>query len=253
LKAIIDSNKYSLDANADGTINPNDYTYLFAPSTKNCKESILECQFLAGVNNPNSAHQHAYSPFLWSFHLPGSTSTYRGLGMNTPTQDLYDEFEDTDTVRRNLSVQLGFIDQDNGRWEDYPYTIKFADPVNWQYSGSNFKALRYADILLLYAEVLGAAEGAAYLNQVRLRAGLPGWGEQGYPSDKYPTFDLALEHERRVELAMEYHRFFDLVRTGRAIAVINSKGFALTQEKLLFPIPVEAIDVNPGLTQNPGY
>ena len=46
---------------------------------------------------------------------------------------------------------------------------------------------------------------------------------------------------------------FDLVRTNRAMEVINSKGFNLTKDKLLFPIPVNAIDINPGLLQNPGY
>lgn len=253
LKFIVESNNYSLDANNDGVVNPADYTYLFAYSTKNCNESLLECQTLAGVNNPNSTHQFAYSPFLWSFHLPGSASTFRGLGFNAPTFELRNEFEEVDSVRRDITVQEGFIDLDNGKWEDYPYTVKFADISNWQYSGNNFKIIRYADILLLYAETLGETEGVKYLNEVRKRAGLPSWGEKEYPKDKYPTFALAIEHERRVELAMEFHRFFDLVRTKRALTVINSKGFNLTEDRLLFPIPVEAIDVNPALTQNFGY
>ena len=72
LKRIIDSERYSLDANNDGKVDVEDYAYLFAPSTKNCKESILEAQFLSGVDNVNAEHQNQYTPFLWSFHLPGS-------------------------------------------------------------------------------------------------------------------------------------------------------------------------------------
>ena len=129
--------------------------------------------------------------------------------------------------------------------------MKFYDP-NWRNPGNNFKILRYADVLLMYAEAVGEDEGKKYLNQVRARAGLVGYGDADYPKE-YNTFDKALEHERRVELAMEFHRFFDLVRTNRAMEVINSKGFNLTKDKLLFPIPVNAIDINPGLLQNPGY
>ncbi|MNE69844.1 SusD family protein [compost metagenome] len=55
-----------------------------------------------------------------------------------------------------------------------------------------------------------------------------------------------------MELAFEFHRFFDLVRTGRAVAVLSSnKGIQIAANKLLFPIPLSAIDANPNLTQNP--
>lgn len=251
LKSVIDSGLYSLDTNEDGLVDGTDYEYLFAPTTKNCKESLLECQFLAGVSNPNSTHQTAHMPFLWSFHLPGQTETFRGHGHCTPTKDLIAEFEPTDTIRKNVTVVEGFVDLESGKWEDYPFTMKFYDP-NWRNPGNNFKILRYADVLLMYAEAVGEDEGKKYLNQVRARAGLVGYGDADYPKE-YNTFDKALEHERRVELAMEFHRFFDLVRTNRAMEVINSKGFNLTKDKLLFPIPVNAIDINPGLLQNPGY
>lgn len=81
------------------------------------------------------------------------------------------------------------------------------------------------------------------------RVGLPGYGKAGYPA-KYTSLALAIEHERRAELCFEFHRFFDLVRTGRAVEVLKSKGFNITESKLLFPIPQSAIDVNPELTQN---
>ena len=64
---------------------------------------------------------------------------------------------------------------------------------------------------------------------------------------------LAVEHERRVELAFEFHSFFDLVRTNRALEVFNEKGISLSENSLLFPIPLVEKDINPELTQNPGY
>jgi hypothetical protein len=87
---------------------------------------------------------------------------------------------------------------------------------------------------------------------VRARVGLPGFGQSGYPG-QFNTLAMAIEHERRVELAFEFHRFFDLVRTGRAIEVMQAKGYKINQNNILFPIPLNTIDVNPKITQNPGY
>lgn len=249
LEFIINSNRFSLDANNDGTVNMDDFRYLFAEDTKNCKESILEVQYMSGVNGFNSDHQHAYTPFMTAFHLPGYTLTRQGEGRLTPTEDLINEFEDSDP-RLEATVEMGYVDLATGEFIDYPYPNNFFDS-DINYAGQNFEIIRYADILLMYAEVTGDSE---YLNMVRSRAGLPEYGSAGYPSDLYPTLDLAIEHERRVELAFEFHRFFDLVRTGRAIEVMQSKGYSnINSNRLLWPIPQSAIDVNPDLTQNPGY
>ncbi|MGK6352009.1 RagB/SusD family nutrient uptake outer membrane protein [Parapedobacter sp. DT-150] len=248
LEAIIGSGKYSLDANGNGVIDTSDYLHVFHPATKNCKESILEIQYLAGQNQVNSTHQMTYLPWHFAFHLPGQTEVFRPLGLNTPTDDLMNEFETADAVRKRISAQPGFDNPATGQFVDYPFTMKFYDP-DWRYPGQNVEIIRYADILLMYAEVTG---DPIYLNAVRARAGLPGFGEPGYPS-AYPTLALAIEHERRMELCFEFHRFFDLVRTNRAIAVMGSKGYAIDETKLLFPIPLNVIDVNPAITQNPGY
>lgn len=246
LKEIIDSNQYSLDADNNGEINSKDYLHNFQPLTKNSRESILELQFQAGQNAVNSNYQQLYTPYHWSFHLPGSTETFRGGGMNTPTNDLINEFESADTVRKNVTVYPGYVNLETGAFIEYPFTQKFYDP-NWRYEGQNVELVRYADILLAYAE---ATNDPTYLNQVRARAGLPAFGTPGYP-DKYKSLSEAIEHERRVELSFEFHRFFDLVRTNRAVDVLQSKGYDITANKLLFPIPQNAIDVNPKLTQNP--
>ncbi len=248
LKQIIDSGLYSLDANGDGTANADDYRYLFQPDTKNSKASLLEIQYIEGQNADNSNHQQEYTPYQWSFHLPGINETFRGGGRNTPTQDLMDEFEPADSVRKSISVYPGYVNLESGEFVEYPFTMKFYDP-NWRYAGQNFEIIRYADILLMYAEV---TNDPTYLNMVRARVGLPAYGQPGYPAE-YNTLARAIEHERRTELSFEFHRFFDLVRTGRAIEVMQAKGYDISQNKLHFPIPQRAIDVNPELTQNDGY
>jgi starch-binding outer membrane protein, SusD/RagB family len=247
LREIVNSGLYTLDANANGNINADDYLFNFQPNTKNSKESVLEVQYLAGVNAANSNHQELYAPWHFAFHLPGSTENLLGQGFNTPTKDIFNEFEANDP-RKAASVNPGFVNLTNNQSVDYPWTPKFYDPT-WRNPGQNFEIIRYADILLMLSEV---TEDPTYLNMVRARVGLPGFGQPGYPA-QYNTLAKALEHERRVELAFEFHRFFDLVRTGRAIEVMKPKGYNINQDNILFPIPLSTIDVNPKITQNPGY
>ncbi|MBE0662880.1 MAG: RagB/SusD family nutrient uptake outer membrane protein [Bacteroidales bacterium] len=118
---------------------------------------------------------------------------------------------------------------------------------------NNYRAIRYADVLLLAAEALnrgGISDGRAqeYLNQVRRR----GFGNSNH--DVTLTGNAltdAIWHERHVELMGEGHRFFDLVRTGKAAQEIN--GFA-TGKNELFPVPIEEINFSNGnWQQNPGY
>ena len=124
------------------------------------------------------------------------------------------------------------------------------DPaLNW---GNNIREIRYADVLLMAAEGLvrsNGSEGTArtYLNQVRDRVGLPPVNSSGSQllEDIYT--------ERRFELATEGHRFFDLLRTGKAEQVLGGQGFVESIHKYL-PIPQQEIDASQGvLTQNPGY
>ncbi|WP_372948524.1 RagB/SusD family nutrient uptake outer membrane protein [Mariniphaga sp.] len=245
LENIINSNLFSLDANQDGNSDINDLEFLFDADTKNCKSSVLEVQYMAGPNAINSGHQASYSPFYYSFSLPGDTRLdYRGNGHNSPSDDLIEEFENGDP-RKDMFLRTGYIDQESGEFVYFPFTMKFYD-LNWDNPGQNVEIIRYADILLMYSEV---TDDPLYLNMVRARAGMSLYGTDDYPSDKYPTLALAIEHERRIELCHEFHRLFDLVRTNRALEKIPS----LNTNKLLFPIPQYAIDVNNELTQNPGY
>lgn len=128
------------------------------------------------------------------------------------------------------------------------------------HSGNNYRYIRYADVLLLYAEALNAqgqtASAYPFVDQVRIRAGLaplstamPGLGQQ--------AFLTQLKHERITELTGEGHRWEDLARWGDLGAGLATRdaGFAnfKTGRDEFMPIPRYDLDVNPNLKQNPGY
>lgn len=214
---------------------------------KNTKESIFEIQYLGGSGNPYSSFWPAFAPF------ENFTITKYGGGMNMVTDDLYNEYEANDP-RRDISFHTGYTK--GGVFVPIKFNKKWVDmaaPLDGgaEACNNNFMILRYADVLLLLSEASGDPQ---YLNQVRARAGLPLFGTGSYPSATYPTIDLAIEHERRMEFALEYQRWFDLKRTGRAVAVLTAKGKAINADKLLLPVPQYALSQNPNLLpQNPGY
>jgi hypothetical protein len=124
--------------------------------------------------------------------------------------------------------------------------------------GHNRRIIRYADVLLMAAEALNEnnkqAEARVQLNKVRARA--RGGNVGVLPDVVLGTKEVlrtAILHERRVELALEGHRFWDLIRTGRAVAELGPLGFVAGKHELL-PIPQNEIDLAQGtLAQNPGW
>ena len=222
------------------------FASLWDPKTKNTKESIFEIQYLGG--SPTSSFSTYYREFFPSTNVLG----FYGSGMNQVVDNVWNEFEAKDS-RKQASIDTGFVDA-KGTFNAARFPKKWADktaPVVGQNiaANNNFIVFRYADLLLLLTEATGDAK---YMNEVRARVGLPAYGESGYPQ-KYNTVALALEHERRMELAFEFHRWFDLKRTNRAIPVLKEKGKSVTEEKLLLPIPTFVRDQNAIITQNKGY
>jgi len=122
----------------------------------------------------------------------------------------------------------------------------FTGGAEWNYE-TNERMIRYADVLLMMAEALlegGLGDPTPYVNQVRARAGLDDLS--GVTMDD-------IKKERRLELAMEGFRFFDLVRWGDAPTVLGSKGFVEGKHEV-FPIPQEEIiNSNYTLSQNDKY
>jgi hypothetical protein len=226
------------------------YADLWSMDHKNCSESIFEIQYLRGKSNPYSLYWAMFTP------LDNRIVTAWGGGFNQCSDALYNSYEEGD-ARRDLSIQNGFTNA-SGVFIPTKFTIKWRDTdadLNGlrEASGNNFIVLRYADVLLMLTEATGDVK---YMNQVRARVNLPGYGETGYPSDKYPTVQLALQHEQQVEFAFEFHRWFDLQRLGTAVSVLNSswKATNITDKNLLLPIPQTVIDQNPNvITQNEAY
>jgi starch-binding outer membrane protein, SusD/RagB family len=144
------------------------------------------------------------------------------------------------------------------------YYRKFLDDATMDgevfHSGNNYRYLRYADVLLLYAEAVNALgqtpQAYQFVDKVRQRAGLaplsvamPGLNQQQFLDQ--------LKHERITELTGEGHRWEDLVRWGDLSPALASrdKGFAnfVTSKNELLPIPQFDLDNNPNLKQNPNY
>lgn len=225
------------------------YADLWNKTKKNGAESIFEIQYKGGLGNPYSLYWAMFSP------LDNRIVTAWGGGFNQVTPDLWNAYE-TGDPRRDLSIQDGYKTA-AGVTVSVKFPIKWKDPTAVldglrEASDNNFMVLRYADVLLMLTEATGDAK---YMNEVRTRVGLPLYGSAGYPS-KYNTVDLACEHERQVELALEFHRWFDLIRTGRAISVIksSSKNITKTANQILLPIPLDVITQNPNvIVQNEAY
>lgn len=237
LKEVYDSKQYELLPS---------YASLWDVKNKNTKESIFEIQFLGGsATNP-------YSNYYLEFFPNSIALGFYGAGMNQVVDDIWNEYEKGDS-RREASIDTGFVDAKGAfTAAKFPkkWTDKTAPLINQNIAANNnFIVLRYADVLLMLTEATGEV---SYLNEVRKRAALPLYGTAGYPA-KYNTVALALEHERRMELAFEFHRWFDLKRTNRAIPVLTAKGKNVSEPKLLLPIPNIVRDQNSRITQNAGY
>lgn len=255
LAEIINSGRYSLLENTPGSLNIDGYKNVFSPVNHNSKEGIFEIQFLKGGYGEGSNYANNFAPENSGTNVVAVGGTG---GNNIPEMDIYNAYEEGD-LRRDFSMSLGYYDnRKNNEWVESRYVCKFMDvPYQNNDASNNYPVIRYADVILMYAEALNqngkTAEACKYLNMTRRR----GFGYQTTetsPVDLQTTdkaqFALMVEQERRVELAFENHRWFDLIRTGRAVEVMRSKGFSLNETNLICPIPQKQIDVNPKLTRN---
>ena len=217
------------------------YEQLWDGMHENSAESIFELDCIGGATGSN-----------WG------SSMFVGKDwkkFNTPTHDLVDLFDaEQDMVRKNSSILFQKITSwTDVNWDisNYPFCYKMRNTNGTQ----NQILLRLADILLLKAEALtelgqlDAVSGAQYyVNLVRSRAKLA--PTTATTADALRT---AIAKERRLELAFEGHRWYDLKRTGKAIETMTALGYTLNENKLLFPIPQGERDKNINLKQNPGY
>lgn len=267
LDQVVNSGSYALLPN---------YADIFDPNNKNNEESILEVQFQGGNDLGES------SGFIYNFYplnTQGEVTGFPGIsgnGWNIPTLDIIDAYEDGD-LRKEVSLSEGYTSVD-GEFVPVPFIEKFRHEHGIQgRPDDNWPIYRYADVLLMIAEAINEqsgpnAEAYGYVNQIRERAGLSPL-DAGLSQEE---FRLALLNERRLELAFENHRWFDLRRafdvpelvdffnvygqkerenptTSRGQIPFNPGDYDFSANDIHFPIPERELVVNPEIEQNPGY
>jgi hypothetical protein len=226
-----------------------------APLTRNSKEVIYEAQYFTGAAN--------WASWMFGRTLEDWTFYFEWAKWITPSRDLLKAFQDEgDTKRLNETI----VWYDCG-WSIYYPANNYAFMYKYRSGYSNMIKYRYADLLLLKAEALimkdnpDFAGAAAIINRIRQRADL-GTLPASATAGKEAILNAYLK-ERRLELALEGERWFDLVRLDKVEEVMNAvyakdpgrpaQRYPFTQNSYKLPIPQTVIDQNPNLVQNPGY
>jgi starch-binding outer membrane protein, SusD/RagB family len=264
-ETIVNSGEYSLTPN---------YADIFTSGGENNSESVFEIQYMnaSGGNwGKNNANEGTFSNI---FQRP--RGQFEGFGFNIPTQNFVDEFyvEGFEDPRLSATIfrigdaagDRGVLTKEATGGYDYDFYPKkyfnnkgeeapFGDAA--PNGGTNDRVIRYADVLLMHAEAAAKAgdEGAARnsLNLVRARARGNFLNILQPITSSGQTLIDAIYRERRIELGLEGHRFFDLVRTRRAASVLGALGYVEGVHNV-FPIPQSQIQATNGvITQNNGY
>lgn len=280
--SIIDSREYTLCAN---------YTDNFTLEGENGPESVFEVQYMedpTGDYGDSNMGGNGFTRGTFTVVMTRARST-GGWGFNHPTVELYKEYElalGKPDPRRDATI----FDADEGEtgnpevkylgntYHNRKYAL-IDETGGYLWTGHaargpiNRKEVRYADILLMYAEAccetndLARAKWALEEVRNRARGGdmsiLPSFPYGNYQDSKDDLIK-AIRHERRVELGMEGHRWFDLVRWEIAAETMNAYRLNASEavrtymnefvkgKHELFPIPLREIEKNP-MPQNPGY
>ena len=246
-----------------------DYSTMFENDNENNIESVFEIQYTdvegAGFGCLQCSEGNVAVGFngIRNYTGPDFDS---GFSFNVPTQEVVDQFEDGDMRLETAILDINAWAAETGA--TFSTGFEHTGYYNRKYiarkgdlntgdanltNPNNYRAIRFADVLLMAAEAFRRGEisdtkAQQFLNRVRERA----FGNSDHNvSETGTSLTSAIYHERRVELVGEGHRFFDLVRTGRAASEIA--GFQ-TGKHELFPIPAIEIQLAGNRwEQNPGY
>lgn len=242
-KELIDLDWYSLFEN---------FAEVFRVETKNGKEHIFSAQFKGNIG---------YSTHYLANVTAPVEAPFNGDNIDSPNynSDLYESFSNQD-ARKSITFVTELTDPNTGvvhRFNRY-YFHKYWDPAspyNSAQSSKNVPILRYADVLLMYAEALNELgnRSAAYesIDLVRKRAKITPL-YQIEPNLSLENFRDTVFQERRKEFVLEFHRWFDLSRRGaeeyvRTVKASGKNNVAPRHAKI--PIPQRELDVNPNLEQ----
>ncbi len=252
-KEVIDLNVYDLH---------DEYIKNFQTAFENGIESVFEVEFVPGTGGWGNNEGNWAPEFTGP---PGNYVPAGGYGIIVPEASHKKAYEPNDKRRSVNIFEFGSVYNStpyDSTWS--PTGINLAKyivgdpPVSTEGpidAERNTPVIRYAEVLLTYAEALNetgqTAAAEPYLNKVRNRAGLGNL--TGLSQD---AFRDAVLQERRIEFFGEGHRFFDLRRTGKAdkfIRAIAGKSNYIEPKNLYFPVPQQDRDLNSGLSQNAGY
>jgi hypothetical protein len=252
-KKIIDSGLYGLQAN---------YINAFLPGSQNRNEEIFAAQSSSATGAP------AIDIAAWEYPRNMNPNSNGGWGTWQPLQSFIDSYPAGD-YRKDVSFFTSGLDPSGKTVTFLPHVYKYRPTARPGQQDVNWPIYRYADVLLMYAEALNeqgqSAAAIGYVNQVRARA-RNGTGAENRPSPADLSTGLgqaavrtAVFDERKIELAFEGKRWFDLVRQGftafQTAEAADPTVIAanIQPTRMVWPIPQAQIDLNPGLTQNPGY
>lgn len=229
LREVVNSNAYRLLPNVAD---------VFAVANENNAELVFAVKFRKGVGGVSEGHG------LWF-------GTNIGDNIEKSLRAAYT----ADDKRLPLITQVAVPSNVNVVPRKYYDEVSATNDV-----GNDYPVLRYPDVLLLLTEALNEAgfqadgEALRLLNQVRSRSGAPVYTPAQLATQA--AFRDAVINERRLEFPLEGQRWFDLVRTGRAVDALRATGITVPANRLVYPIPQSEIDVynNPTtFPQNSGY
>lgn len=246
---VINSGQYDLEP---------DYSKLWRQSHENGVESIFEIQA------QNGAEGWAIGGYFTTQGARGDvTDGFNGWGFNTPSDDLEAAYEPNDVRKAATIYYVGqtlwdgavLVSASNPKYNYKAYSSqKMENNYDAWWTGKNLRIIRLGEVYLIKAEAANesgnTADAIAALNKIRNRAGLA-----NTTATDQAGLREAIYKERRLEMAMEHDRWFDLVRTGRAGQVMRAHGKNFVDGKHeVFPIPQKHIDLSAGkLKQNAGY
>lgn len=243
------------------------YEKIFSIDNEMNKEIVFAVRYLSGNVGLGSPFGNFFAPINNGANvIVGTSNNY-----NTPSDNLISTYiNEGDAVRFNVNIAQRYYNSQNNVWVDAVYCRKYTNPVTTQYDGeSDWPVIRVGDIALLYAELSNEIDGPShdalkYLNMIRERAGLSPYSLD----DIGNTYDFreAVRKERRMELAFENQRWFDLMRWGNAVTTINGylsnesfySGYSYAVKPIeawqtLLPVPISIKNINPDAAQNAGY
>jgi hypothetical protein len=274
LKDIIDNSGYGLEST---------YSNVFSIGNELNKEILFTIRYKSGEGNLGSPFTTDWAPATPTRDPISGAGIFvvSNQGDNAPNQEFYDTFDPSDDRRNFILPSRDASIPQKLFYTKFWYALSVRDDSEY-----DFPIIRYADVLLMYAEAAGSSDSNAltYINQVRSRAGLTTALVQT-DIDTDAKFDNVISNERRWEFMGENHRWFDIIRYGTTLTTLNAVDIMenhfnvlhpllysfynqntedvtlpiltdrVNENSLLLPIPLIEIDTNNtiDIVQNTGY